>query len=164
MGRVKPDVTKKKAVAAAPRAATATGRRAATAAAAAAATATACSGAEPRHVAEVGDRLWGLCSPVPSQEYQSPWGAVAREMRDKLADALGSAAALDAASSASHLGYAACTKKLASDARAIYRIMVDIRGLAMSVVPTLVDAKKDQTAPDVPPGVVLVYEDLAYVN
>ena len=154
MGRVKPDVTKKKAVAAAPRAATATGRRAATAAAAAAATATACSGAEPRHVAEVGDR----------QEYQSPWGAVAREMRDKLADALGSAAALDAASSASHLGYAACTKKLASDARAIYRIMVDIRGLAMSVVPTLVDAKKDQTAPDVPPGVVLVYEDLAYVN
>ena len=101
-----------------------------------------------------------MCSPVPAGGYEPPWGGIARELAARLEASLAAQGTYTDAAAASHLGYTDCVKALVRAAPAVHRTLTEIRGLATAAVPALVDAKKD-IAISAPPGIPLVYEDIA---
>ena len=111
---------------------------------------------------EVRARLWDLCSPLSLADFDAPWDGIARGLWEKLAEILKSKVVLDAATAASRLSFVACTKTLARSSPATYRILIDIRGLALAVAPALLDAEKDRAAIEPLPGSALIYESIEY--
>jgi hypothetical protein len=114
-----------------------------------------------QRVADLCDRLWGLCSPLKLAEYESPWNGIAADLRARLAAAVTDPPVYTASAKASRLGYTACLKSLTQAAPAVRRIMIDIRGLANAVAPALVADKKDNAPPEIEPGVPLIYEEIS---
>ena len=137
--------------------------------------------AEKTPADDVGGRLWSLGSlggatpGSPEFDYAPPWDIVCRDLWARLLGALASPAALQVAGPASLLDYAECTKVLRGGAPAVYRIALEIRGLALAlaapkakgVAPATRRAPRRQPArpgaplvpKSEPPGEPLVYDN-----
>lgn len=133
--------------------------------------------AEKTLVDDVGRRIWGLgslggaTSEAPEADY-APWDIVCRELWARLLGALARPAVLQVAGPASLLDYAECTKVLRDGAPVVYRIIMEIRGLALALAAPKTKGvapatKRRQSArpgaplapKSEPPGEPLVYDD-----
>jgi hypothetical protein len=127
---------------------------------------------------DVGRRIWGLgslggaTSEPPEADYAPPWDIVCRELWARLLGALARPAVLQVAGPASLLDYAECTKVLRDGAPVVYRIIMEIRGLALALAAPKTKGvapatKRRQSArpgaplapKSEPPGEPLVYDD-----
>lgn len=134
--------------------------------------------AEKTLVDDVGRRIWGLgslggaTSEAPEADYAPPWDIVCRELWARLLGALARPAVLQVAGPASLLDYAECTKVLRDGAPVVYRIIMEIRGLALALAAPKTKGvapatKRRQSArpgaplapKSEPPGEPLVYDD-----
>jgi hypothetical protein len=109
----------------------------------------------------VSNRLWGLYSPLAYDAYTETWAGLAADIQRRLIAALlgGRPTEYKAAERASLLPFAACFAALSSGAPAVYRIVAEIRGLALSAQPELVSERKAEVAKRAAaaPGIPLVY-------
>jgi hypothetical protein len=95
--------------------------------------------AEKTPADNVGRRIWslgglgGAIPESPEANYAPPWDIVCRELWARLLGVLASPAVLQVAGPASLLDYAECTKVLRDGAPVVYRIIMEIRGLALAL-------------------------------